>query len=411
MLSMRQLQNFFVFSIVFTVAFCKKEPLFKFKPRTTECGPSSCHAPRPGYINVHLVPHSHDDTGWLKTVDQYYYGAKQSVQRAGVQYIIESVVKELANDPDKRFIQVETGFFWRWWEDKNEFMRNMTRQLVEAGQLVFTGGGWSMNDEAVTHYASIIDNMETGLNWLVDNLGSCAVPSIGWQIDPFGHSKEQARLFAEIGFEGLFFARIDYQDKDSRKANQGLQMWWEGGEEGDKNRTIFTGVFDNHYSHPEGFCFDIICTDEPINDDPRLDEFNVDYRIKSFVDVTLKHLQYYKDQEHIMFTMGDDFTYQNARQNFKNMDKLIKYMNSRTEETGIHVMYSTPACYLEAIKSNPTVYPEKSDDFFPYGSGSHSYWTGYFTSRPAVKLQERLGARDLTVTRQIGILRRIIDLS
>ena len=58
-------------------------------------------------------------------------------------------MKELATDPDKRFIQVETGFFWRWWEQKNEFMRNVTRQLVDAGQLVFTGGGEKIQNNQI----------------------------------------------------------------------------------------------------------------------------------------------------------------------------------------------------------------------------------------------------------------------
>lgn len=36
----------------------------------------TCPKVKPDMLNVHLVPHTHDDVGWLKTVDQYFYGSE-----------------------------------------------------------------------------------------------------------------------------------------------------------------------------------------------------------------------------------------------------------------------------------------------------------------------------------------------
>ena len=44
--------------------------------------------------------------------------------------------------------------------------------------------------------------------------------------------------------------------------------------------SIFTGMFTDHYSHPDGLCFDIMCTDEPIIDNEELEGYNVDERVR-----------------------------------------------------------------------------------------------------------------------------------
>ncbi|CAF4312792.1 unnamed protein product, partial [Adineta steineri] len=38
------------------------------------CGYDACNTGDPNKLNVHIVAHTHDDVGWLKTIDQYYYG-------------------------------------------------------------------------------------------------------------------------------------------------------------------------------------------------------------------------------------------------------------------------------------------------------------------------------------------------
>jgi len=44
------------------------------------------------HIYVHMIAHSHDDVGWLKTVDQYFTGSRQDIAVASVREIISTVI-------------------------------------------------------------------------------------------------------------------------------------------------------------------------------------------------------------------------------------------------------------------------------------------------------------------------------
>lgn len=371
--------------------------------RVTTCGYESCPELKKDMLNVHLVPHTHDDVGWLKTVDQYYYGSHTRIQKAGVQYILDSVIQSLLRDPSRRFIYVESAFFFKWWKEQTPQLQDAVRNLVNQGRLEFIGGAWSMNDEATTHYQSIIDQFAWGLKLLNDTFGECGRPRIGWQIDPFGHSREQASIFAQMGFDGCFFGRLDYQDKNSRLNGKNAEMIWKTSANL-PDSDLFTGVLFNVYQPPPGFCFDVLCPDEPFIDDPESAENNVDRKIDYFLMYVKKQAKHYRTYN-IVLTMGGDFTYMDANIYFKNMDKLIKYANARqTNGSNVHVFYSTPSCYLKALNDADITWPTKSDDFFPYASDPYTYWTGYFTSRPTLKRFERVGNHFLQICKQLTAL-------
>ncbi|KAL0843066.1 hypothetical protein Bca101_016311 [Brassica carinata] len=354
---------------------------------------NTSHTMVPGKLNVHVVPHSHDDVGWLKTVDQYYVGSNNSIQVACVQNVLDSIVPALLADKNRRFIYVEQ----RWWREQSEEIKTIVKGLIRSGQLEHINGGMCMHDEAAPHYIDMIDQTTLGHRFIVREFN--VTPRIGWQIDPFGHSAVQAYLLgAEVGFDSVFFGRIDYQDREKRKGDKSLEVIWRGSKSLGSSSQIFAGAFPKNYEPPPGGFYYEITDDSPVvQDDPDLFDYNVQERVNAFVAAALDQANITRTN-HVMFTMGTDFRYQYAHTWFRQMDKLLHYVNL---DGRINALYSTPSIYTDAKHAANEAWPLKTEDYFPYADRINAYWTGYFTSRPALKRYVRVMSGYYLAARQL----------
>ncbi|EGG20517.1 alpha-mannosidase [Cavenderia fasciculata] len=350
--------------------------------------------PESSVLNVHIVAHTHDDVGWLKTVDQYYYGYNLTNFNGGVQYTLDTAITCLLQNPNRRFIYVEIAYFQRWWNEQTVEMQKLVTSLVKSGQLEFINGGYCMNDEATTYYDDIIDQMTVGHQFILDNFG--VVPKIGWHIDPFGHSSSQASLFGAMGFDAFIIGRIDYQDIAGRLENKQMEFVWRGSKSQPKY-DIFTSVLRAMYCTPNGFDFEQ--GDTPMQTDPNLFDVNAQQRADEFAAIALEYATHYQTNN-VLIPFGCDFAYMNAQMYFKNIDKLMDYINSNPQY-GLNLIYSTPSIYIDAVNKANLVWDVKTDDFFPYADDPYSYWTGYFVSRPALKGYVRQNSQLLHVAEQL----------
>ncbi|KAL8230467.1 hypothetical protein R6Q57_000250 [Mikania cordata] len=354
-----------------------------------------------GKLNVHMVAHTHDDVGWLKTVDQYYVGSNNSIQGACVQNVLDSTIQALLADKNRKFIYVEQAFFQRWWRDQSETTQAIVKLLVNAGQLELINGGWCMHDEAAPHYIDMIDQTTFGHKFIKEQFN--VTPRIGWQIDPFGHSAVQAYLLgAEVGFDSVFFGRIDYQDRAKRKGDKHLEVIWRASKSLGSSSQIFAGAFPENYEPPPGGFYFEVNDDSPIvQDDINLFDYNVEERVNDFVAAALSQANITRTN-HVMWTMGTDFKYQYAESWFRNMDKFIHYVN---KDGRVNALYSTPSIYTDAKYAETSSWPLKENDYFPYASDIDAYWTGYFTSRAALKGYVRMLSGYYLAARQLEVMK------
>uniref|UniRef100_A0A4W6EGH1 Alpha-mannosidase n=1 Tax=Lates calcarifer TaxID=8187 RepID=A0A4W6EGH1_LATCA len=355
-------------------------------------------------LQVFVVPHSHNDPGWIKTFDKYFTDQTQ--------HILNNMVVKLPEDPRRKFIWSEISFFSKWWETADIHKQEAVRKLIHAGQLEIVTGGWVMTDEANVHYFAMIDQLIEGHQWLERNLG--VTPRSGWAVDPFGHSATMPYLLKKANLTSMLIQRVHYSIKKHFASTRSLEFMWRQAWDTGSSTDIFCHMmpfYSYDVPHTCGPDPKICCQFDfkrlpggrincPWKVPPKtVVEANVAERAHLLLDQYRKKSKLYRSKV-LLVPLGDDFRYDKALewdQQYINYQKLFDYMNSHPE-MHVQAQFGTLTDYFNAVYkthgvaqgTRPADYPVLSGDFFAYADREDHYWTGYFTSRPFYKSLDRV---------------------
>ena len=129
------------------------------------------------------------------------------------------------------------------------------------------------------------------------------------------------------------------------------------------------------YCTPKGFDWEHGVTQNlPVGDGPPVvitqqpswvTSTNVKERAEEYAAVA-KHRAAWFKTNNVLIPFGCDFNFQNAWMKYKNMDKLIDYINDHSYELGIRARYSTLSDYFSAVHNTNQTWTVRTFDFFPY---------------------------------------------
>uniref|UniRef100_A0A1B0CQQ4 Alpha-mannosidase n=1 Tax=Lutzomyia longipalpis TaxID=7200 RepID=A0A1B0CQQ4_LUTLO len=349
-------------------------------------------------LKVFVVPHSHNDPGWIKTFETYY--------EHDTKPILTNLLRHLEANENMKFIWAEISFFARWYDELSAEAKKKVKRIVQRKQLEFVTGGWVMNDEANAHWVAILQQLTEGQTWLKTNLN--VTPTSSWAIDPFGYTPTMPYILKGSGMKHLLIQRTHYSVKKRMAKNKDLEFRW---------RQIWDSTGDtDFFTHMMPFySYDVPHTCGP---DPKIccqfdfkrlpgygltcpwriapqaiDDNNVAKRAELIVDQWRKKSVLYNTRS-VLIPLGDDFRYSQSSEweaQRVNYEKLFEYINNEPS-LNCHAQFATLTEYFDSVAKEKDFgqFPSLSGDFFTYADKDDNYWSGYFTSRPFHKRLDRV---------------------
>lgn len=263
-----------------------------------------------------------------------------------------------------------------------------------------------MTDEATAHVFAMVDQLMEGHQWLKTNLD--VSPETGWAVDPFGHGGTMPYLLKAADIQGAVIQRIHYAWKQWFAKRQSgdfiwLQPWDHSGSASLLTHNQPFDIYNIKHScgpHPH------VCLHYDFR---KIRGEYTEYSVKAVeinannVDVMAKQLveQWAKTgslfhHNVVLMPLGDDFRYEHPiewDQQFSNYKILMDYINSHKDEYNAEIVFGTPKDFFSEIKKRTKEFPTLKGDFFVYADifseGRPAYWSGYYTTRPYMKILSR----------------------
>ena len=358
----------------------------------------AAYGPNLDPVTVLLIPFSHVDPGYGKSMERYYMDQTR--------HTLTHLVSKLDEYRDFTFQWVETVFLERWWRDIDDETKKKVRDQVLRGQFEIALGGWVMPDEASTHYVSVIDQLLEGHQWLIEHLG--VKPKNSWSNDPFGFSSTMPYLWKKSGMDNMVILRIHQAIKATLMKQKTMEFNWRPLWSRSSTNDILChlmpyrgywigdtcGPYNQHICREYAFMREnpidkvVFLTDDNLEERARI--LYEQYRITA--EIYRRHESGGQTELILPMYLGEDFSYTNEREYdliYKSYTRLMKFINEK-KEWKMTFKFGTTDEYFSLIRNYQDKkssadggrFPTLAGDFFPYSDYQNDYWTGYYTTRP-----------------------------
>jgi len=323
-----------------------------------------------------LAESSHWDPDWLQTSEEYF---GRYVRRN-----LDVAVSELQREP-RRIYSAECMFFLRMYWERCPAQREAVRALVNEGRLRLTNSGVTTADTLLPSTEAILRDWLIGQEWLRAN-GMMQEPRLAYFTDSFGASPFLPSLLRAAGFDrtaltrldGMYFVGCDYESAKNfpRKGSSAERLlkqektldfvWrdangaevlchWNAFTYGQGDMLAFRGI-SRMYIAP------LFITDRS--------DRNVARRIEQFA----VQLAPYSRTTYLFCPIGFDFVAP-----IPDLVALLDRYNERHyTQTGVWAVNAGLDDYQALVECHRGKLPVLQMDPNPY-------WTGFYTSRPALK--------------------------